>query len=65
MEINKRLVNNLHRLARKGNDRKERKGIKGELYPKIKIYDLRGQVIGILGLGESINYQKLLSKKER
>ncbi len=57
MEINKRLVNNLHRLARKGKDRKERKDI------KIKLYNLRGQVIGSLGSGESINYQELLSKK--
>jgi hypothetical protein len=50
----------------KKNREKDRKKetIKEVFYPKIKIYDLRGRVIGILGLGESINYQKLLSKKK-
>jgi len=43
-------------------DRKK-ETIKEVFSPKIKIYDLQGRVIGILGLGESINYQKLLSKK--
>ena len=58
MEINKRLVNNLYRLTRKGKDRKERKSI------KIKLYNLRGQVIGSLGQGESVNYNELLLKKK-
>lgn len=64
MKINKSLVSSLQRLARKGNDRKERKGqsIKEGFYPKIKIYDSRGKVIGSLGPGESVNYQELLSK---
>ncbi|MBA7549522.1 hypothetical protein ES705_42009 [subsurface metagenome] len=63
MKINKDLASSLHRLARKGNDKKERKGIKEKTYPKINLFDLRGQVIGSIGQGESINYQKLLSKK--
>ncbi len=62
MEINKRLVNNLHRLARKGNDRKERKSIKERNYLKIKLYNLRGQVVGEIGQGQSVDYQKLLKK---
>jgi len=65
VEINKRLANNLHRLTKKGNDRKERKSIKEKLYPKIKLYNLRGQVVGSLGRGESIDYQELLLKKRR
>jgi hypothetical protein len=62
MEINKRLVNNLHRLARKGNDRKERKSIKERNYLKVKLYNLRGQVVGEIGQGQSVDYQKLLKK---
>ncbi|RXG66488.1 hypothetical protein ES695_02895 [Candidatus Atribacteria bacterium 1244-E10-H5-B2] len=58
VEINKRLANNLHRLAKKGKDRKERKSI------KIKLYDLRGQVIGSLGQGESVDYNELLLNKK-
>ncbi len=59
MEINKKLVSSLYRLAKKGKDRKERKSI------KIKLYDLRGQVIGSLGQGESVNYKELLLKKRQ
>ncbi|MBA7655950.1 hypothetical protein ES703_63862 [subsurface metagenome] len=58
MEINKKLVSSLYRLAKKGKDRKERKSI------KIKLYNLRGQVIGSLGQGESVNYNELLLKKK-
>jgi hypothetical protein len=65
MKINKNLVNNLHRLTRKGNDRKERKSIKEKFYPEIKLYNLRGQVIGHLKQGQSIDYQELLIKKRR
>ncbi|MBA7687886.1 hypothetical protein ES703_96360 [subsurface metagenome] len=61
MEINKKLVNNLHRLAKKGNDRKERKERKSI---KIKLYNLRGQVIGSLGQGQSVDYNELLLKKK-
>ncbi len=57
MKINKKLVSSLHRLAKKGKDRKERKSI------KIKLYDLRGQVIGSLGQGQSVDYNELLLKK--
>lgn len=51
----------------KKNGVKDRKKetIKEVFYPKIKIYDLQGRVIGILGLGESINYQELLLKKAK
>ncbi|GAI98921.1 unnamed protein product [marine sediment metagenome] len=61
MKINKSLVSSLQRLAKKGNNRKERKGgsIKEGAYLKIKIYDSRGKVIGALGPGESVNYQEL------
>jgi len=61
VEINKKLVNNLHRLAKKGNDRKERKERKSI---KIKLYNLRGQVIGSLGQGQSVDYNELLLKKK-
>ncbi|MBA7546052.1 hypothetical protein ES705_38435 [subsurface metagenome] len=64
MEINKRLVNNLHRLAKKGKGRKERKSIKEKFYPGIKLYNLRGQVIGSLGQGESVDYNELLLNKK-
>jgi hypothetical protein len=57
VKINKKLVSSLHRLAKKGKDRKERKSI------KIKLYDLRGQVIGSLGQGQSVDYNELLLKK--
>ncbi len=58
MKINKKLVSSLYRLVKKGKDRKERKSI------KIKLYDLRGQVIGSLGQGQSVNYNELLLKKK-
>ncbi|MBA7523389.1 hypothetical protein ES705_15516 [subsurface metagenome] len=66
MKINKSLANNLHFLTKKSNDRKERKleSIKERNYLKIKLYNLRGQVVGEIGQGESIDYQKLLSKKK-
>jgi len=58
VKINKKLVSSLYRLVKKGKDRKERKSI------KIKLYDLRGQVIGSLGQGQSVNYNELLLKKK-
>ncbi len=64
MEINKKLVSGLYRLAKKGKDRKELKSIKEKFYPGIKLYNLRGQVIGSLGQGESVDYNELLLKKK-
>ncbi|MBA7527191.1 hypothetical protein ES705_19366 [subsurface metagenome] len=63
MKINKNLVKNLHKLVKKSNDKKERKSIKEKNYLKIKLYNLRGQVVGSLGQGESVDYNELLSKK--
>ena len=65
MKINKDLARSLHRLAKKSNDKKEGKSIKERTYPKIKLYNLRGQVVGEIGQGESIDYQELLLKKRR
>ncbi|MBA7475356.1 hypothetical protein ES705_14083 [subsurface metagenome] len=62
MKINKNLVWSLHRLAKKSDDKKEGKSIKERTYPKIKLYNLRGQVVGEIGQGESIDYQKLSKK---
>ena len=62
MKINKKLVNSLHRLTKKSDGKKSI--MKLENY-KIKLYNLRGQVIGKIGQRESIDYQKLLSKKRR
>ncbi len=64
MEINKKLVSSLYRLAKKGKDRKERKSIKEKFCPGIKLYNLRGQVIGHLKQGQSIDYNELLLKKK-
>ncbi|MBA7714524.1 hypothetical protein ES703_123550 [subsurface metagenome] len=64
MKINKNLANSLHRLAKKGNDKKERKSIKEKTHPKINLFNLRGQVVGSLGQGESVDYNELLSKKK-
>ena len=64
MKINKSLANNLHFLTKKSNDRKERKSIKERNYLKIKLYNLRGQVVGSLGQRQSVDYNKL-SKKRR
>ncbi|MBA7480689.1 hypothetical protein ES707_16151 [subsurface metagenome] len=63
MKINKSLANNLHFLTKKSNDKKEGKSIKERAYPKINLYNLRGQVIGSLEQGQSVDYQKLLSGK--
>ncbi len=65
MKINKDLARSLHRLTKKSNDRKERKSIKEKFYPEIKLYSLRGQVIGSLGQGESIDYQKLERRSKK
>ncbi|MBA7556653.1 hypothetical protein ES705_49369 [subsurface metagenome] len=65
MKINKDLASSLHRLAKKGKDRKELKSIKEKFYPGIKLYNLRGQVIGSLGQGESVDYNELLLKKRQ
>ena len=65
MKINKDLVGRLHRLVKKGNDRKERKSIKEMNYLKVKLYNLRGQVVGEIGQGESVDYNELLLKKRR
>ncbi|MBA7563556.1 hypothetical protein ES695_00570 [Candidatus Atribacteria bacterium 1244-E10-H5-B2] len=65
MKINKNLVGKLHKLVKKGNDRKERKSIKERNHPKIKLYNLRGVVIGEIGPGESVDYNELLLKKRR
>jgi hypothetical protein len=64
VEINKKLVSSLYRLAKKGKDRKERKSIKEKFCPGIKLYNLRGQVIGSLGQGESVDYNELLLNKK-
>ncbi|MBA7472602.1 hypothetical protein ES707_07941 [subsurface metagenome] len=64
MEINKKLVSSLYRLAKKGKDRKERKSIKEKFCPGIKLYNLWGQVIGHLKQGQSIDYNELLLKKK-
>jgi len=65
MKINKDLNDSLHRLTKKSNDKKERKSIKEKNYLKIKLYNLRGQVVGSLGQGESVDYNELLLKKRR
>jgi hypothetical protein len=65
MKINKNLVNSLHRLVKKGKDRNERKSIKEKTYPKINLFSPRGQKIGSIGQGESVDYNELLSKKRR
>jgi hypothetical protein len=65
MKINKKFANSLHRLAKKGDDKKGGKTIKEKTYPKINLFSSRGRIIGSLGQGESINYQELLSKKRR
>jgi hypothetical protein len=64
MKINKNLNSSLHRLTKKSKDRNERKSIKERNYLKIKLYNLRGQVIGNIGQGESVDYNELLSKKK-
>ena len=65
MKINKKIVWRLHRLAKKGDDKKGGKTIKEKTYPKINLFSPGGQKIGEIGQGESIDYQELLSKKRR
>ncbi|MBA7531949.1 hypothetical protein ES705_24175 [subsurface metagenome] len=65
MKINKNFAKSLHRLAKKGNDKKGGKTIKEKTYPKINLFNPRGQVVGSLGQGESVDYNELLSKKRR
>ncbi|MBA7582765.1 hypothetical protein ES695_01680 [Candidatus Atribacteria bacterium 1244-E10-H5-B2] len=62
MKINKNLARSLHRLAKKSNDKKGGKTIKEKTYPKINLFNPRGQKIGEIGQGESIDYQKLSKK---
>ncbi len=64
MKINKDMANSLHRLAKKGNDKKGGKTIKEKTYPKINLFSPGGQKIGEIGQGESIDLRKL-SKKRR
>jgi hypothetical protein len=65
MKINKNLVNSLHRLAKKGNNKKGGKTIKEKTYPKINLFSPGGQIIGCLRQGKSVDYNELLSKKRR
>ncbi len=65
MKINKKIVWSLHRLASKGDDKKGGKTIKEKTYPKINLFSPGGQIIGEIGQGESIDFQKLLLKKRR
>jgi hypothetical protein len=65
MKINKKIVWSLHRLAKKGDDKKGGKTIKEKTYPKINLFSPGGQKIGEIGQGQSIDYQELLSRKER
>ena len=65
MKINKDMANSLHRLAKKGNDKKGGKTIKEKTYPKINLFSPGGQKIGEIGQGENIDFQELLSKKRR
>ena len=63
MKINKDFAGSLHRLAKKGNDKKGGKTIKEKTYPKINLFSPGGQKIGKLGQRESIDFQKLLKKR--
>ncbi|MBA7537027.1 hypothetical protein ES705_29293 [subsurface metagenome] len=65
MKINKKLANSLHRLLAKKDDKKGGKTIKEKTYPKINLFSPGGRVIGEIGQGESIDFQKLLLKKRR
>ncbi len=51
----------------KKNREKDRKKetIKEVFYSKIKIYDLRGRVIGSLEPGQSVNYQELIERRSK
>jgi len=49
-------------------DRKQKRkvqSIKEKTYPKIKLYDPRGRILGYLKPGGIIDYQELLLKKGR
>ena len=65
MKINKNFYSSLHQLVKRNSDKKDKKTMKERDHIKIKLYNLRGQVVGEIGQGESVDYNELLLKKRR